>query len=29
MDKDAKIVVFGLVLTIVIFAAAVYYNFKS
>jgi hypothetical protein len=29
MDKDAKIVVFGLVLTIIIFAASVYYNFKS
>lgn len=29
MDKDAKIVVFGLVLTIIIFAASVYYKLKS
>lgn len=29
MDKDAKIVIFGLVLTIAIFAASVYFKLKS
>lgn len=29
MDKDAKIVVFGLILTIAIFATTVYFRLKS
>ena len=29
MDKDSKIIVFGLVLTVIIFAASVYYKLKS
>jgi hypothetical protein len=29
MDKDAKIIVFGIVLTVLIFAASVYFKLKS
>jgi hypothetical protein len=29
MDKDAKIIVFGIILTIAIFAASVYFKLKS
>jgi hypothetical protein len=29
MDKDAKIIVFGIVLTVVVFAASVYFKLKS
>lgn len=29
MDKDAKIVVFGIILTIAIFAGTVYFKLKS